>query len=277
MSNSVCALFDTHVHLDATEFDQTRESVLVSAHASGVQFCLNPSVTVAGFKQVEWLAMESKERVDWPWIYPAYGIHPLYVNQSHPNDLLKLEAQVQTGNPVAIGEIGLDLYEGAPEFSLQKKWFEDQLLLAIKHQLPVVLHVRHAVEEVIQSIKRVQGRTQKIPGGIAHAFNGSDVQAQQLMRMGFLLGFGGSATYDGSKRIRSLVTRLPLTSIVLETDAPDMRPQWIREGCNAPNQLPLIGKTIANLREIPLVDLAQATTENACQLLAVPSYGACAR
>ncbi len=269
--------FDTQVHWDAAEFDADRDAALERAHAAGVNYCLNPSVVVDGIAKVRALADLSATKDKWPRIFSAYGIHPLYVGQSKPDDLHQLEQQICQQRPVAMGEIGLDAYAGAPDMTLQRACFEDQLVLAATHQLPVVLHVRHAVEDVIQSLKRVQGLGQKIPGGIAHAFNGSEVQAAQLIRMGFLLGFGGSCTYAGSTRIRSLVSRLPLTSLVLETDSPDMAPMWLRGQRNESSQLPRIAQSVAALRQISLAELSAVTTANASQLLDLHENGASAR
>ena len=277
MSGCAFSWFDTHVHWDASEFDQDREAALERACAAGVRYCLNPSVTVNGIEQVQTLAALSQSHDAWPRILPAYGIHPLYVDQSAPDDIDQLEKHLRAQRPVAIGEIGLDAYEGAPDFEKQRVLFEAQLALAVTYQLPVVLHVRHAVEAVIQSIKRIQGKGQKTPGGIAHAFNGSRVQAEQLIDMGFLLGFGGSCTYTGSTRIRALASELPIAAIVLETDAPDMAPMWLRGQRNESSQLPRIAETLATLRNQSLAQLCAATTANALLVLGLHENGACAR
>jgi TatD DNase family protein len=269
--------FDTHVHWDATEFDEDRDAALERAYAAGVRYCLNPSVTVLGIEQVRQLAAQSEHRAQWPRIFPAYGIHPLYVEQSQADDVQLLECELLRHRPVAIGEIGLDAYVGAPDFDKQRQIFEDQLVLAMTHRLPVILHVRQAVEAVIQSIKRVQTREKKIPGGIAHAFNGSLVQAKQLIDMGFVLGFGGSCTYEGSRRIRLLAAQLPLHALVLETDAPDMVPAWHRGRRNEPSHLARIAETMAVLRKISLAELAEQTTFNAFQVLGQPRNGAAAQ
>lgn len=277
MPDTAITWFDTHVHWDATEFDEDRDAALERAYAAGVRYCLNPSVTVRGIEQVQQLAAQSERRAQWPRIFPAYGIHPLYVEQSQADDVQLLERELLRHRPVAIGEIGLDAYMGAPDFEKQRQLFEDQLVLAMTHRLPVILHVRHAVEAVIQSIKRVQTREKKIPGGIAHAFNGSLVQAKQLIDMGFALGFGGSSTYEGSTRIRLLAEQLPLHALVLETDAPDMAPAWRRGRRNEPSLLPRIAETMAALRKISLVELAEQTTLNAFQVLGQPRNGAAAQ
>ena len=271
---------DTHIHWDASEFDVDREQVLVRAKQAGVIACFNPSVIASGFESVRALAAASLTRYDWPRILPAYGVHPLYVTQATEADLAALEQQLVMHRPLAVGEIGLDGYPGAPDMTQQRTWFEAQLALAAKYSLPVLLHVRHAVEDVIQCLKRVQGQRQKIPGGIAHAFNGSEVQAEQLMRMGFMLGFGGSLTYEGSTRIRRLAASLPLEHVVLETDAPDMAPSWLERARNESSELPKIANILANLRGISLRRLAEQTSNNAQKIIAgaglVGADGACA-
>lgn len=268
MVSPVMRWVDTHVHWDASEFDPDREQVLTRAKAAGVDCCLNPSVEAAGFQAVRALATASEVRQDWPLILPAYGIHPLYVPRAVDADLAALDRQLIEHRPVAVGEIGLDGYSGAPDMAQQRPWFEAQLALAAKHGLPVLLHVRHAVEEVIQSLKRVQGKYEKIPGGIAHAFNGSESQADQLIRMGFQLGFGGSMTYEGSTRIRRLAAQLPLSHIVLETDSPDMAPAWLHHARNEPAALPKIAQTLAELRNISVAEVAKQTSANAQKLIA---------
>lgn len=261
---------DSHVHWDAAEFDVDRELTLQRARQAGVIACLNPTVTVAGIQRVYQLAESSRARSDWPLILPAFGIHPLYVSQSRPEDLALLAQQIEACRPVAVGEIGLDAYPGAPDIDQQRPVFEGQLALAAAHGLPVLLHVRHAVEAVIQSLKRVQGSNQKIPGGIAHAFNGSEQQAEQLISMGFLLGFGGSLTFDGSTRIRRLATNLDLEHMVLETDAPDMSPAWRVKQRNEPAELPRIAECLAKLRGIPMSLLSRETCANLKRLIGWP-------
>jgi TatD DNase family protein len=253
---------DTHVHWDAPEFDLDRDAVLMRAFEAGVSSTINPSVTVTGIGIIQALSNQSLSRLDWPVILPAYGIHPLYVQETAKDDLATLAARVQTNRPIAIGEIGLDRFAGSPDFKLQRSWFEDQLTLAIECGLPVILHVRHAVEDVIQALKRVQGRRKTLVGGIAHAFNGSAEQADQLVRMGILLGFGGSLTYGGSTRIRRLAKDLPLDCLVLETDAPDMPPCWLRQQRNEPTALPEIAAILAEMRGIPLETLRDHVRAN---------------
>lgn len=263
---AVLPWIDTHVHWDAAEFDVDRDQTLQYARQVGISACLNPSVSIASMHKVQQLAESSQRRDDWPSILPAFGIHPLYVVSATEHDLAELDQQVTLHRPAAVGEIGLDGYADAPSMVLQRPLFEAQLSLAARHGLPVLLHLRHAVEEVILALKRVQGLQQKIPGGIAHAFNGSLQQAEQLMAMGFLLGFGGSLTFEGSTRIRRLATTLPLEYLALETDAPDMSPVWLGRTRNQSAELPRIAECLANLRGIPLAVLSEQTCANVRRL-----------
>ena len=267
MVETALTWIDTHVHWDAEAFDADRDAALRRARLAGVTHCLNPSVTLSSAVTVQALATQSATRADWPRILPAFGIHPLYVAAVKPDDLPQLDEWLRKYRPIALGEIGLDAYAGAPDFGAQQQVFEAQLELAAAHQLPVLLHSRHAVEAVIQTLKRFQGRQQKIPGGIAHAFNGSEVQATQLISMGFLLGFGGSLTYDGSTRIRHLACHVPIESIALETDAPDMSPAWLQGGRNESAELPKIACMLAALRDVAPAVLAQSVQQNLHRLL----------
>jgi len=255
MPNTITGWVDTHVHWDAAEFDIDRDAALSRAFTAGVRNAFNPSVCVSGIDKVQALCQDSLAHPDWPRIWPAYGVHPLYVQQAAENDLASLETALKSACPIAIGEIGLDGYPGAPDLEQQRGWFEDQLVLAIEYALPVIMHVRYAVEDVIRMLKRVQGRHRKLTGGIAHAYNGSAEQAEQLIRLGFLLGFGGSLTYEGSTRIRRLATELPVECLVLETDAPDMSPSWLRQQRNESAALPRIAEMLAQLRGISVETL----------------------
>jgi TatD DNase family protein len=160
--------------------------------------------------------------------------------------------------PVAVGEIGLDLHVAGLDPARQEFFFVEQLKLACAFDLPVILHVRRAVDQILKHLRR-----QRVPGGIAHAFNGSRQQADEFIRLGFRLGFGGAMTFSGSTRIRQLAATLPAESIVLETDAPDIPPAWLDRGRNSPAELPRVAGVLAELRKISPEDLAALTTANA--------------
>ena len=263
-------VLDTHCHLDAAEFDADRDAVVARARAAGVTMMVLPAVAPAAFDRVRDCAHRYESAY-------TLGIHPLYVTEDGAaGDLARLERAVAgaLADPrfVGIGEIGLDFLPGAPPPALQEAVYRRQLELARRHALPVILHVRRSADRLLVHLRRVGG-----VAGIAHAFNGSEVQAQGFLDLGFKLGFGGAVTYDGSLRIRGFAQRLPLDALVLETDAPDIPPQWLRGAGgavlrNEPAELARIAAVIAGLRGIPLEALAAATRANA--LAALPRLGA---
>lgn len=249
-------LIDTHCHLDAAEFDADREAVHAAARAAGVETIVVPAVEVSAFARTRETVLR------YPGCVAAYGIHPLYVMQAADNDLAALRQWLLAERPVAVGEIGLDLYVTDIDPARQEHFFVEQLRLARDFDLPVLLHVRRAVDAVLKQLRRF-----KVRGGIAHAFNGSRQQADEFIKLGFALGFGGAMTYDGSTRIRELARHLPLEAIVLETDAPDIPPAWLNGGRNTPAELPRIAAVLAELRELPVAELVQRTAANARAVL----------
>jgi TatD DNase family protein len=269
---------DTHCHLDAFEFAGDASGVRSRAAAAGVQHCVIPAVEVGNMDTVRTLAHAGGDSY-------CLGIHPLFVKNAAPDSLALLAAQLEQHHDdprlVAVGEIGLDYF--VPELCLsplreqQEHFFREQLILARSHALPVVLHVRRSVDRVLKHLREV-GRLGAPWSGIAHAFNGSDVQAQEFIRLGFKLGFGGALTYERALRLRHLAQTVPLESLVLETDAPDIPPHWlyttaqdrvggVAQGRNEPGELPRIAEVLAQLRGISMQALADATTHNACAAL----------
>jgi TatD DNase family protein len=272
---------DTHCHLDAPEFGASGPAIRAEAARLQVALCVLPAVEVANFEAVRTLAHAGGDSY-------ALGIHPLYVKAAQDADLDRLDAALQCyrNDPrlVAVGEIGLDFF--VPELCVnplrerQQHFYVAQLKLARKYGLPVVLHVRRAVDQVLKGLRTVARSDWH---GIAHAFNGSAQQAQSFIDLGFKLGFGGALTYERALQLRRLAASLPLDALVLETDAPDMPPHWLyrtmqqresgeAQGINSPAELPRIGAELAALRGISLADLAEATTRNA--LAALPRLGA---
>jgi TatD DNase family protein len=265
---------DTHCHLDAAEFEPDRDAVREAARQAGVTRCVIPAVHRKHWPQVAQLAERHGDAY-------ALGIHPLYVPQAQEADLLALDLALteRAGDQrlVAVGEIGLDFFVPAlctPEMR-DRQWFfyTEQLKLAQKHSLPVVLHVRRSADLLLKGLRQC-----RIASGIAHAFNGSHQQAQAFVDLGFALGFGGTLTYERSLQLRSLACELPLSALVLETDAPDIPPQWLyqtaeqraqgaAQGRNSPAELPRIAQVLAELRGVSLADLAKASSANACRVL----------
>ena len=266
---------DTHCHLDAPEFDPDRIAVRQRARAVGVQRCVIPAVQVSNFETVRALAHATGDGY-------CLGIHPLYVAHADLDALQLLDDALcqyrQDPHLLAVGEIGLDYFVPAlcesPLRERQEAVYRAQLQLAKKHDLPVVLHVRRSADRLLKHLRDV-GRDGTPWRGVVHAFNGSDVQAQAFVHLGFKLGFGGAVTFERAHQLRHLVQTLPLDALVLETDAPDMPPHWLyttaqqreagaAQGRNSPEQIPAIAHVVAQLRNVSLVDVAQATTRNAC-------------
>jgi len=250
------SLIDTHCHLDAAEFDADRDAVFgaarVGAGGATVGNFVVPAVERANFGAVASICRE------YPGCAPAYGIHPMYVDHARPEDLDALRETLRREPAVAIGEIGLDRHVEPRDDGVQAYYFVEQLRIAREFDLPVLLHVRRAIDPILKRLRET-----RVPGGIAHAFNGSRQQAVEFIKLGFKLGFGGAMTFEGSKRIRELAATLPLDSIVLETDAPDIPPAWKNGGRNTPADLLPIAETLAKLRHLPLAEIAAATTRNA--------------
>ena len=253
------------------------EEVVMRAHRAGVAHCVLPAVAAGNFEAVRTLA----HRFDYSY---ALGIHPLSVPQAAEADLTALDQALalHSYDPrlVAVGEIGLDLF--VPELingdmpAQQSFFYREQLKLAKKHGLPVILHVRRSADQLLKHLRDLQpacGWT-----GIAHAFNGSQQQATEFIKLGLKLGFGGAVTYERALQLRRLATDLPLEALVMETDSPDIPPHWlytlaadrangVAQGRNEPAELPRIAQHVADLRGISIGELALATTANAIQAL----------
>ena len=267
---------DTHCHLDAPEFGATTQTQRELAAANGVVHCVLPAIAVDNFEAVRTLAHQNADSY-------CLGITPMNVPYASADALSRLTAAVQQHHAdprlVAIGEIGLDYFVPdlckSPWRERQHEFFYAQLKLARAFDLPVVVHSRRAVDQILKALREVAG-----PGGrwrgVVHAFNGSFQQALAFIQLGLKLGFGGAVTYERAKQLRSLATGLPLDAIVLETDSPDMPPRWLyksaeqraageQQGINSPAQLPRIGLGLAELRGISPQALASATTHNALQ------------
>lgn len=276
---------DTHCHLDAQEFGHLAHMERAQAAIKNVAHCVVPAVEVANFEAVRKVAHAGGDSY-------CLGIHPLYVSRAQDDDLNRLDAALTQyrDDPrlVGVGEIGLDYF--VPELCMsplrerQEYFYLAQLKLARKHDLPVVLHSRRSVDQVLKGLRNVGRSAQAASNkdesnrpawhGIAHAFSGSAQQAQAFIDLGLKLGFGGALTYERALQLRRLAATLPLEAIVLETDAPDMPPRWLYktteqratgegQGVNSPAELPRIAAELAALRGISVEELADATTRNA--------------
>lgn len=271
---------DTHCHLDADQFKAVAGVIRASAAINNVAHCVYPAVHPTNFEVVRKLAHALGDSY-------ALGIHPLYVKDTTEDDLALLDsalkAQIDDPRLVAVGEIGLDFFvpelNQSPLREKQIHFYREQLKLAKKYDLPVVMHVRKSADVLLKGLRDVAA-SQYSWRGIVHAFNGSDQQAEAFIHLGFKLGFGGAMTFERALQLRHLAATLPLEALVLETDSPDMPPHWLyktskqraageAQGVNDPSQLPRIAQVMADLRGIPLEELAQAVWVNS--LAALPN------
>lgn len=258
---------DTHCHLDAPEFVGSLLAVVHAAQEKNVKAILLPAVKAADCGHVKELAHQYGQEI--PGLVYTLGIHPLYTNQAQEGDIEILENRIieSLSDPrfVGVGEIGLDYFVEGLDLRRQEFFFNAQLDLAQKYQLPVVLHVRRSQDAILKALRR-----RNISSGIAHAFNGSFQQAEQFIELGFKLGFGGAATYERALQIRRLLKELPLDSIVTETDSPDIPPAWLREegiAFNEPAFVERVARELATIRGVDDSEFASAVWGNAMQAL----------
>jgi TatD DNase family protein len=255
-------LIDTHCHLDVGDFDADRDRVLAHCRAEGVRDLVVPAIDRAGWPKL--LALCAAEAM----LHPALGMHPVFMDRHRDADLPALESALAEHRPLAVGEIGLDfaLEKDSAARERQRNFCAAQLAIAAGAGLPVLLHVRKAHDDMLGLL-----RDAGVPGGIAHAFNGSLEQARMYLDLGFKLGFGGMLTFERSSKLRHLAAALPVDAIVLETDAPDLTVASHRYQRNSPEYLPEVLAALAEVREAEPEGLAAATTANARAVLRLPA------
>ena len=248
-------LFDSHSHFDAPEFDGDREEALARAERAGVRQQLVPAVDFAS-----WPGLKSTCALS-PGLHAAYGLHPMFLALHEPAHLDALPEWIRQEKPRAVGECGLDFFVGGLDPDQQRFYFHGQLEIAKVFNLPVVIHARRAVDEVIATLRRIGGLR-----GVIHSYSGSEEQATQLFKLGFYLGIGGPVTFERAQRLRRLVSTMPLERLLLETDSPDQPDAAHRGRRNEPERLPIVLDTIAQLRNVDRDALAATTRLNAERL-----------
>lgn len=243
-------LYDAHCHLDFPVFDVDREEVLQRAKLAGVSKIILAGISAATWPRLLNLVENSASTslLPSPQLYACLGLHPLFIAEHQPADLIQLKSLLlENPNIIALGEIGIDLHSPELQAQAAKQWqfFDAQLALAKELNLPVVIHVRKAMDKVLQRLRHYQ-----LPqGGLLHAFSGSQQQAEQLVALGFKLGLGGGITYPRANKLRQIVQNLPLSAFLLETDSPDMPLQGFQGRRNEPANVALVAETLAELRQ----------------------------
>lgn len=254
-------LIDTHCHLDSECFKSDRNHIIETAESAGLRAIIIPSISASNWPSVGMAA----ER--YTCAYPNYGLHPLYLQQHQPEDLDLLAATISHDTTtVGIGEIGLDYSDASLDRLTQIHYFSEQLQIAQTCSLPVIVHARKAVEDVIIAIKASGHRS-----GMLHSYNGSYEQAKRLMDLGFYFSFGGAVTHQRATRLRKLVSQLPLEKLLLETDAPYQPDAELGPAArNEPSRLTKIFQSVCSLRSETPAQIAAATTANAIRLFNLP-------
>lgn len=248
--------FDSHCHLDARTFDADRSAVLSRAGDVGIVALILPATTIDSWPEISTLSQQHAH------LHPAYGLHPMFTAQHQEKHLDALERRLhEPGGAVAVGECGLDYFIPNPDRSRQRHFFHAQLDIARRYQLPVIVHARRALDEVLAALRQQSGLR-----GVIHSFSGSRQQAWQLLDLGFYLGIGGPVTYPRAQRLRNIAATMPLEFLLLETDSPDQPDIDWRGQRNEPVRLPRICTEIAQLRAISQEQLAHTTHLNASRL-----------
>jgi len=252
---------DSHCHIDFSAFDCDRDNVLQRASENQVS-----KIIIPGVMQKSWhkIAACCKQ---YAMLYPAYGLHPYFIDSHKTQHLDELCHWIDKKNPVAIGECGLDFYLKNLDKNLQTTYFEKQLDIALTFNLPVIIHARKSTEAVISAIKKRPGLR-----GMLHSFSGSYEQAQQLIKLGFYLSFGGSITYPKATRVRKLVQQLPLDFLLVETDAPDQPVASATSKRNEPACIIEVIKSIAELHKTSVENISNITALNTNRLFQLDIY-----
>ena len=253
---------DTHCHFDFPPFTGEEQASIDLAAGAGVEAIIVPAIQAARFERVLRLGRE------YPAIWVALGLHPIVIETHRDEDLDLLEEAIRAGSDklVAIGEIGLDLYREDPQFDRQEAILAAQLKLAKRYDLPVILHSRRTHDKLAMHLKRHDlPRT-----GVVHGFAGSLQQAQRFIDMGYSIGVGGTITYPRASKTRDVMARLPLSALLLETDAPDMPLNGFQGQPNRPEQAARVFETLCELRPEPADEIADALLNNALTRFALP-------
>ena len=245
---------DTHVHLNADQYEEDLQEVIERARAANLE-----KMIVIGFdrKTIE-RAMQLVEQYE--FIYAVIGWHPVDAIDCTEDDLLWIEELAKHPKVVGIGETGLDYYWDKSPKDVQQYWFRKQIHLAQKLNLPIIIHNRDATADVVRILKEENAAS---VGGIMHCFGGSVETAQECIKMNFMISLGGPVTFKNARQPKEVATAIPLEHLLIETDAPYLAPHPYRGKRNEPAYVTLVAEEIARLKEISVDEVAQKTTENA--------------
>jgi TatD DNase family protein len=249
---------DTHCHFDHPVFDADRSEVVHAMHEAGVTDLILPAVSAASWQRLRRITESS------PHFHASYGLHPMFMAEHRDVDIADLRKWLEHERPVAVGECGLDFFIPEPDKTAQVTLFQQQIRLAREFDLPLIIHARKAVDEVLKYIRQTGSLR-----GVIHSFSGSQQQAGQLIEQGFYLGVGGTITYQRAQRLRKVISSVPPERLLLETDAPDQPDSNWRGKRNEPARLAGIAAVLAEITETGVEQIANITTNNAQRLFGI--------
>lgn len=253
-------IFDTHAHYDDEAFDDDREQLLGSMQENGVGRIVNVGASLRGV-QATYELMQTYD-----FIYGALGVHPDEVGELNEEKMQWLKDLLSHKKAVAVGEIGLDYYWDKESHEIQKKWFREQLHLALECGLPVNIHSREAAQDTFDLIKTEHARQPGFAGGIIHCYSGSVEMAREYLKLGYEIGVGGVVTFKNARVLKEVVTEVPMDRIVIETDCPYLAPVPYRGKRNSSLNLPFVIQAIAEIKGLTPEEVENRTWENACRV-----------
>lgn len=250
--------FESHAHYDDEAFNEDRDELLLSLKDSGIGYVIQSAANISSSK----VGIELAKKYD--FIYCAIGVHPHDTEELDEEKFKELKSLAAEEKVVAIGEIGLDYYYDNAPRDLQKYWFERQMELSKEVNLPVIIHSREASQDTFDLIEKV-----KPVGGVIHCYSGSVEMAKEYVKKGFYIGVGGTVTFKNAKKVVEVVKEIPLSSILIETDAPYLSPVPLRGKRNDSRNLKYVVEKIAEIKDITSEDVARITMENGKKLFKI--------
>ncbi|MBR7887399.1 TatD family hydrolase [Marinomonas sp. A79] len=243
---------DSHCHLDFNVFDVQRDELMSRCYERGVAEFLVPATE---FHRWSRLATLAKQYSSWR---VAYGLHPYFLTSATLDQIECLGDQCEHYGAIAVGEIGIDCWPGAFEIKVQMDYFRRQLQVAKALSLPIIVHARKSYDLVLKCLRETGFKS----GGVIHAFNGSLVQAERFVDLGFVLGVGGTITYPRAQKAQRVLAALHHSAFVLETDSPDMPLSGFQGQLNTPLSIPLVAQSVAEIRGESVEQVAAQTYDN---------------
>ncbi|MBN1112792.1 MAG: TatD family hydrolase [Bacteroidales bacterium] len=248
---------DTHTHIFSQQFDNDIDEAVSRAKEAGLDMLLLPNIDIDSIEPMNNLCEKYPD-----YCFPMMGIHPTSVEKDFSKQLLVIESELAKGKYCAVGEIGIDLYWDKTLVEEQKLVFASQIDMALKYNLPIVIHARDSFDEIFEVLDNYKDRNLK---GVFHSFTGSAEQALKAISMGFYIGINGIVTFKNSG-LDKIIPQIDINSIILETDAPYLAPVPYRGKRNESSYLPLIGSKISDILEINEKKVAEITSNNARKL-----------